>query len=143
KRPGSAYSPSPGLRPPSRKVSTRSLNTYASEMSTASRRSTRSSIRTATNRLPHNRDRRWMDEASDMLALQPGLTDINEETKTGEAAAAVRHKEAERTEKWRKMAKVVNKGQEDGHGMDCEFDTKNPKLIERTWKGIPECWRGA
>lgn len=144
KRPGSAYSSSPyGLRPPSRKVSARSLNTFASEMSTASRRSTRSSIRSATNRLPHNRDRRWMDEASDMLALQPGLSDIVEESKEGKSAETLRRKEAERTEKWRKMAKVIKQGEENGHGMDFEFDTKNPKLIERTWKGIPDCWRGA
>jgi hypothetical protein len=141
KRPRSGYSGSPyGLRPPSRKVSARSLNTYASEISTASRRS---SIRSATNRLPHNRDRRWMDEASDMLALQPGLTDIAEETKEGKTAETMRRKEAERTEKWRKMAKVIKQGEDNGHGMDFEFDTKNPKLIERTWKGIPDCWRGA
>ncbi|KAK5660736.1 hypothetical protein OQA88_12102 [Cercophora sp. LCS_1] len=144
KRPGSAYSSSPqALRPPSRKVSTRSLNTFASELSTASRRSTRSSIRSATNRLPHNRDRRWMDEAGDMLALEPGLGDIAEDAKSGRSAETMRRKEAERTEKWRKMAKVTNKDQEDGHGMEFEFDTKNPKLIERTWKGIPDCWRGA
>ncbi|KAK4455490.1 USP6 N-terminal-like protein [Podospora aff. communis PSN243] len=144
KRPGSGYGGSPyGLRPPSRKVSARSLNTFASEISTSSRRSTRSSIRSATNRLPHNRDRRWMDEASDMLALQPGLTDIAEETKEGKAADTMRRKEAERTEKWRKMAKVIKQGEDNGHGMDFEFDTKNPKLIDRTWKGIPDCWRGA
>ncbi|KAK0634808.1 hypothetical protein B0T17DRAFT_18265 [Bombardia bombarda] len=145
KRPGSAYSASPlgsHLRPPDRKVSTRSLNTFASEYSTTSRRSARSSIRSATNHLPHNRDRRWMDEAGDMLALQPGLADIEEDKKTGKAAEAQKRKELERTEKWRKMAKVVNKGQV-GQGMEFEFDTKNPKLIERTWKGIPDCWRAA
>ncbi len=142
-RPGSAYSSSPlSLRPPSRKVSARSLNTYESEMSTTSRRSTRSSIRSARNRLPHNRDRRWMDEAGDMLALHPGLTDISEEGKTGKAAEATKRKESERTEKWRRMAKIIKKG-EDGGGMDFEFDTKNPKVIERTWKGIPDCWRAA
>ncbi|KAK1761358.1 hypothetical protein QBC47DRAFT_289309 [Echria macrotheca] len=155
KRPGSAYSSSQGpgggggLRPPSRKVSARSLNTFASEMSTSSRRSTRSTIRTATNRLPHNRDRRWMDEAGGMLALQPaGINEEEEKTsRSGKEAEAVRRrKEAERTEKWRKMARVVNRGgqEEDvGHGMEFEFDVKNPKLIERTWKGIPDCWRGA
>lgn len=84
-----------------------------------------------------------MDEAGDMLALQPGLGDASEDSKSGKLAEAMRRKEAERTEKWRKMAKVINKDQEDGHGMEFEFDTKNPKLIERTWKGIPDCWRGA
>ncbi|KAK3315002.1 rab-GTPase-TBC domain-containing protein [Apodospora peruviana] len=143
KRPGSAYSSSPGgLRPPSRKVSARSLNTFTSELSTASRRSTRSSIRSATNRLPHNRDRRWMDEAGEMLALQPGLSDIAEEKKTGKVADASKRKEAGRSEKWRKMAKVVSKGKA-GEGMEFEFDNKNQKLVERTWKGIPDCWRSA
>ncbi|KAK3387104.1 hypothetical protein B0H63DRAFT_149415 [Podospora didyma] len=141
KRPGSAYSPSPGgqLRPPSRKVSARSLNTFTSEYSTVSRRSTRSSIRSAVNYLPHHKDRRWMDEASNMLALQPGAAD---DGKTDKAVEAMKRKELERSEKWRKMAKVIKKEQA-GQGMDFEFDTKNPKLIERTWKGIPDCWRAA
>ncbi|KAK3320894.1 hypothetical protein B0T19DRAFT_403502 [Cercophora scortea] len=144
KRPGSAYSSSPlglSLRPPSRKVSTRSLNTFASEFSTTSRRSTRSSIRSAANHLPHNRDRRWMDEAGDMLASQPGEQDV-ENKMSEKAVEALKRKELERSEKWRKMAKVIKKGEE-GQGMDFEFDTKNPKLIERTWKGIPDCWRAA
>lgn len=166
KRPVTSYSSSlssslPGgfIRPPSRKVSARSLNTYTSEISVASRRSTRSSIRSATNRLPHNRDRRWMDEAGDMLSLQAGLTGIDDE-KTGKALEAQKRKEAERSEKWRKMATAV-KGSNttphntnnpsntnkdapaQGQGMDYTFDTTNPKLIERTWKGIPDCWRSA
>jgi len=84
-----------------------------------------------------------MDEAGDMLALQPGLNDIAEEARSGKSAESMRRKEAERTEKWRKMAKVISKGREDGHGMEFEFDTRSPKLIERTWKGIPDCWRAA
>jgi hypothetical protein len=31
------------------------------------------------------------------------------------------------------MAKVVRRGGE-GEGMEFEFDMRNPKLIERTWK---------
>lgn len=107
-----------------------------------SRRSTRSSIRSATNRLPHNRDRRWMDEAGDMLELQAGL-EMAEASKPAKTLGEMKRKEAERTEKWRKMAKVLNKDQPDGHGMIFEFDTQNPKLIDRTWKGIPDCWRAA
>ncbi|KAK3989801.1 hypothetical protein QBC44DRAFT_77931 [Cladorrhinum sp. PSN332] len=158
KRPVTAYSSSPSghIRPPSRKVSTRSLNTFSSEFSTISRRSTRSSIRSATNRLPHNRDRRWMDDAAEMLALQAGLTGITDDEKAGKATEAQKRKELERAEKWRKMATVVRKsggssatgagakdGPGQGKGMDYEFDTKNAKLIERTWKGIPDCWRAA
>ncbi|KAK0674691.1 hypothetical protein QBC41DRAFT_378393 [Cercophora samala] len=180
KRPMTAYSATGGgggslggyIRPPSRKVSTRSLNTFTSEFSTLSRRSTRSSIRSATNRLPHNRDRRWMDEAGDMLALQAGLTGINTDdhgdgggvgfssnvgVNGGKNTEAQKRKELERAEKWRKMATVVNKKagpssssssgsqqpSSQGQGMDYEFDTKNAKLIDRTWKGIPDCWRAA
>lgn len=152
KRPATAYSSSaPGgsfMRPPSRKVSARSLNTYTSELSAVSQRSTRSSIRSATNRLPHNRDRRWMDEAGEMLSLQAGLTGITDEDKMGKTLEAQRRKEAERSEKWRKMATVVKggkggQGQAHGQGIHYEFDTKNAKLIERTWKGIPDCWRSA
>ncbi|KAK0747537.1 hypothetical protein B0T21DRAFT_278011 [Apiosordaria backusii] len=175
KRPMTAYSATGGaggslggyIRPPSRKVSTRSLNTFTSEFSTLSRRSTRSSIRSATNRLPHNRDRRWMDEAGDMLALQAGLTGINTDDHGdgggvgfsgnvgvgGKNTEAQKRKELERAEKWRKMATVVKKTgsssssaqnqPSQGQGMDYEFDTKNAKLIDRTWKGIPDCWRAA
>lgn len=148
KRPSTSYPSSlPGgfIRPPSRKVSARSLNTYTSELSNVSARSTRSSIRSATNRLPHNRDRRWMDEAGEMLSLQAGLTGITDHEKTGKTLEAQRRKEAERSDKWRKMAAVVVRSAKDGQGqgMDYEFDTKNPKLIERTWKGIPDCWRSA
>ncbi|KAK4038711.1 rab-GTPase-TBC domain-containing protein [Parachaetomium inaequale] len=110
KRPSTSYSSSlPGgfIRPPSRKVSARSLNTYTSDLSTISRRSTRSSIRSATNRLPHNRDRRWMDEASEMLSLQAGLTGITDDEKMGKTLEAQKRKEAERSEKWRKMATAV------------------------------------
>lgn len=100
-----------------------------------------------------------MDEAGDMLAFPAGgLTDILEYAArmTGKKSTeALKKKELERSEKWRKMAKVVQRfpledggeseagGQGQGQGMNFEFDTKNPKLIERTWKGIPDCWRSA
>lgn len=92
--------------------------------------------------MPHNRDRRWMDDAGDMLNITPSLQDIEEEVKTEKLTEALKRKEWERSEKWRKMAKVVKKGSE-GEGMEFEFDNKNAKLIERTWKGIPDRWRGA
>jgi hypothetical protein len=83
-----------------------------------------------------------MDEAGDMLTLPPGLADIAEDEEGGRAAAGLKKKEWDRAEKWRKMAKVVKSGK-DGEGMKFEFDTQNPKLIERTWKGIPDRWRSA
>ena len=81
-----------------------------------------------------------MDEAGDMLTLPPGLADIVEHEEGGKAANELKRKEWEREEKWRKMAKMVGKNK-NGGGMMFEFDTKNPKLIERTWKGIPDRWR--
>jgi hypothetical protein len=95
-----------------------------------------------------------MDEAGEMLSLQAGLTGITDDEKIGKTVEAQKRKEAERSEKWRKMATAVksSKGgqasaaatsQTQGQGMDYEFDTRNAKLIERTWKGIPDCWRSA
>ena len=99
-----------------------------------------SRMRSAANRLPHNRERRFMDEAGDMLTLPPGLADIAEQEDDGRTANTMKRKEWSREEKWRRMAKVVQ-GNEGGGGMKFEFDTKNPKLISRTWKGIPDRWR--
>lgn len=125
------------LRGPNRKVSARSLNTQTSKASIASRRSTRSAIRHAGNLLPHNRDRRWMDEAGGMLSLSLG-----DEENIEKISEAIKRKEWERSEKWRKMAKVIKKGK-DGEGMEFDFDVKNQKLIDRTWKGIPDRWRAS
>jgi hypothetical protein len=97
-------------------------------------------LRHAANKLPHNRDRRLRDEASDMLKLPPGLAEVAEQKEGGRAARAMKAKEIERNEKWRKMAKVVKAGADKG-GMLFEFDTKDPKVISRTWKGIPDRWR--
>ncbi|KAH7320144.1 rab-GTPase-TBC domain-containing protein [Stachybotrys elegans] len=131
-------------RSPSRKVSARSLNTQHSGVSVASFRSSRSVIRHAGNLLPYNRDRRWLDDAGDMLSMSPSLQDIAEEVQNERISEALKRKEGERSEKWRKMAKVIRTGdQGQGQGMEFQFDTKNPKLIDRTWKGIPDRWRGA
>ncbi|KAI0518181.1 rab-GTPase-TBC domain-containing protein [Xylaria bambusicola] len=129
-------------RGPTKKFSARSLNTHTSEVSAMSRRSVRSTIRQATNKLPHNRDRRLIDEAGDLLALQPGLSNITEDEGIDKMIAEMKRKEGKRSEKWRKMAKIVKPGSE-GQGTIFHFDAKNPKLIERTWKGIPDCWRSA
>ncbi|KAL6715227.1 hypothetical protein ACLMJK_007491 [Lecanora helva] len=99
-----------------------------------------SKIRSAANRLPYNKDRRCVDEAGDMLTLPPGLADIAEDEEDSKVAHDIKKREWEREEKWRKMAKVVkNDGR--GGGMVFEFDTHSPKVIERTWKGIPDRWR--
>lgn len=107
-----------------------------------SRQSTRSNLRAAANRLPGNGNRKLRDEAGDMLTLPPGLADIAEDEEGGKVAASQKKREWARRVKWEKMAKVVKLGEE-GQGMEFEFDTRNPKLIERTWKGIPDMWRAA
>ncbi|KAI1344012.1 rab-GTPase-TBC domain-containing protein [Xylariaceae sp. FL0016] len=130
-------------RGPSKKVSARSLHTQASELSTASRRSNRSIVlRQAGNMLPFNRDRRLMDEAGDILATDPGMTSFAEEEAIDKAAAELKRKEPKRIEKWRNMAQVIKPGEE-GQGTIFEFDMSHPKLVKRTWKGIPDCWRSA
>lgn len=83
-----------------------------------------------------------MDEAGDMLSSSPSMQDIAEEARLEKISEALKRKEWERAEKWRKMAKIVNKGSH-GEGMEFEFDVNNPKLIERTWKGIPDRWRSS
>ena len=101
---------------------------------------TQSKIRSATNRLPHNKGRRFVDEAGDMLTLPPGLSDIAENNERVKVAEAAKRQEWQREEKWRRMAKVVGSSR-DGGGMIFEFDMTSSKLIERTWKGIPDRWR--
>lgn len=98
-----------------------------------------------------------MDEAAEMLSLQAGLTGITDEDKMGKTVEAQKRKEAERSEKWRKMATAIKTTSREQHlplplpplqspqgqGMSYTFDTTSPKLIERVWKGIPDCWRSA
>jgi hypothetical protein len=76
-----------------------------------------------------------------MLKLPPGLAQVAEQREGGRMARAMKVKEIKRDEKWRSMAKVVKTGAVKGGGMLFEFDTKDPKLVTRTWKGIPDRWR--
>ena len=128
-------------RSPTRKGSQSSAgprpSSSASTTSAPIRRST-SRLRSATNRLPHNRDRKFTDEAADMLTL-PAEAPSGDGLDTPNARA-IRKKEWEREDKWTKMAKPTKKSR-DGGGMTFEFDTQSSKLIERTWKGIPDRWR--
>ena len=122
------------------RAESRPVSSQGSYRSTTSRSGSR--MRSATNLLPHNRERRCMDEAGDMLTLPPGLADIAEHESSGKVVDVdvVKQKEWAREEKWRKMAKVVKRNA-DGGGMVFEFDVKDPKLVQRTWKGIPDRWR--
>lgn len=102
---------------------------------------TQAKLRNATNKLPYHRDRRVLDEAGDMLTLPPGLADIKENQEDSRAAEESRRRERRREEKWQKMAKITNQGDRRGGGMMFDFDTNSSKVIERTWKGIPDRWR--
>ena len=126
--PSTSRPPSGVIRPASSQSSYRTINGKESR------------LRSAANRLPHNKDRRCVDEAGDMLTLPPGLADIAEDGEDSSTADALKRREWEREDKWRKMAKVV-KNTKFGGGMVFEFDAKSPKLIDRTWKGIPDRWR--
>ncbi|OJJ44267.1 hypothetical protein ASPZODRAFT_121454, partial [Penicilliopsis zonata CBS 506.65] len=126
-------------RSPTRKLSDTSMRPTSSQSGygTPLRRST-SRFRYATNHLPHNRDRRMKDEAADMLTL-PQMATAGDGPDS-RLSRAIRKKEWEREDKWTKMAKPTRKTH-DGGGMRFEFDTQSSKLIERTWKGIPDRWR--
>ncbi|KAI9801463.1 MAG: hypothetical protein M1833_002695 [Piccolia ochrophora] len=132
-----------GQRTSTEKASPRSLRPPASlnsDQPSVTRSPPRRPFRNAANRLPGNKNRRCVDEAGDMLTLPPGLADIEEEEDGGKAAMQLKRKEWDRAEKWTKMAKVVDK-RRNGKGMAFTFDTQDPKLITRTWKGIPDRWR--
>jgi len=62
-------------------------------------------------------------------------------------SVAMRDKENIRSRKWRDMARRARSGRGTlagkGAGVEWKFDTNDPKVISRTWKGIPDCWRGA
>ena len=133
---GSTRSQSNLQRKPTNRT-VRPNSSHSSYRSVSSRPASR--MRSATNHLPHNRERKCVDEAGDMLTLPPGLADIAEHANTT-AADSLKKKEWEREEKWRKMAKLV-KSDKLGGGMVFDFDTKDPKLVQRTWKGVPDRWR--
>ncbi|KAF3491195.1 GTPase activating protein [Arthroderma uncinatum] len=102
---------------------------------------TTSSLRYAANKLPHNRSRKLLDEAGDMLTSPTQKTNSFSFSEDDTAySKAMKKKEWEREDKWRKMAKLTSKTK-DGSGMTFEFDVSSTKVIERTWKGIPDSWR--
>lgn len=89
-----------------------------------------------------SRNRRTLAEAANMLSLPPALADIEEQEDAGKTASMLKRREWSREEKWQKMAKPVrHRSNSKGGGMQFEFDTRDAKLINRTWKGIPDRWR--
>ncbi|KAF2101582.1 RabGAP/TBC, partial [Rhizodiscina lignyota] len=126
----------------SRQSTAQRASVYSSASGSTTTTATTSRLRYVSNRLPHNRQRRWMEEAGDMLTAPPGLeqTIPDQENENAELQLALKKKEWEREEKWRKMGKVAKRDAHGG-GMVFDFDTRNGKLISRTWKGIPDRWR--
>lgn len=87
-----------------------------------------------------SQDRKAMDQAGDMLTLPKTASALHETGQPASEDPRARRKEVERQEKWRKMAiPITSNGH--GGGMEFKFNTSDPKLIERTWKGIPDKWR--
>lgn len=133
-------------RIPSRQSMPRDLATSAFSL----RRGTRTShlpghsntVRFRPNRTPRLRLRRVLYRASDMLTLPPGYGDAATHWEgSPKVAAALRKRERNREAKWEKMAKMIVKP--GGGGMDSTFNTSHPKVIGRTWKGIPDRWRSS
>ena len=110
-----------------------------------------SGLSAAVGRPFRSRHARLLAEASDMLTLPPGLADIAEQDDAGRTASLQKQREWRREQKWQRMARAVQPSSHHGGryaglpsrggGMRFEFDTADPKLIERTWKGIPDRWR--
>ncbi|KAI9884554.1 MAG: hypothetical protein M1823_003649 [Watsoniomyces obsoletus] len=133
------------LTPPSRsrQPSERSIgitSSVASDRSGLSWTVAAHPFRSAAHRLHANRNKRFLAEAGDMLTLPPGLAEQTEKGREVMRDPQLKEKESERADKWWKMARVVSRA-EDGRGMVFDFDTRDPKLISRTWKGIPDRWR--
>jgi hypothetical protein len=128
-------------RKPSVSRSTRSAN--AQTESNGSLRSLQSNHSAKSRRSRfRSRDVRTADEAGNMLMPPPGLADIAEARDGGEHADFLQRRETARNAKWRAMARALPEQQGGiGGGMDFDFDTTDPKVISRTWKGIPDRWR--
>lgn len=126
----------------SRSVPPRPSNDWTVKKGPASVHSTHShASATRTNNPFRSRTKKTLAEAPDMLFMPPGLADIDEEKDAGRTASNRKQKEWSREEKWQKMARPVRRPGVKGGGMRFEFDTNDSKLIERTWKGIPDRWR--
>ncbi|OAP56423.1 hypothetical protein AYL99_09602 [Fonsecaea erecta] len=100
--------------------------------------------------IPGSKNRRLMDSAMDMLTLPNSAQSVVENGHVRIDNARARRKELEREAKWRRMAKAKSPSKDPktglplvGAGSESEytFDTTNPKLVERTWKGVPDKWR--
>ncbi|KAF2664485.1 RabGAP/TBC [Microthyrium microscopicum] len=95
-----------------------------------------------------SKERKLLVAASDMLTLPPGVAESKTTTPASASISrAAREKEWSREAKWKKMGRLRSNSnssagaKEVGSGMHFDFDPHNPKVISRTWKGIPDRWR--
>lgn len=102
--------------------------------------------------LPGSKTRRLMETAGDMLTLPDTAHSVLENGHVLVDDARAKRKEIEREEKWRRMARPLPKKTDPKTGLPIvgggssassafTFDTTSSKVVERTWKGIPDKWR--
>ena len=86
----------------------------------------------------------------DMLTLPNSAQSVVENGHVHIDDARARRKELEREEKWRRMARAKPPAKDPNTGLpvvgggsesEYTFDASSAKVIERTWKGIPDKWR--
>ena len=129
----------------SHKAGAPSIRSFQSDHSTSA--GLQSHFWQATGHLLPNRRKRVVNTANQMLFSGSANGDdgckspLSERERTRKEQEA-RTKEWRREEKWRKMARLVSKG-ERGGGMEFDFNTLDPNVINRVWKGIPDRWRAS
>lgn len=137
----------------------RTGNLHPGRENTPSVASSRSMLSIATsvsalNRSSHqNRGRSWANEAPTMLTSQLDPHENAARALNEPVATASTPLERKREVKWEKMAKRSSQAHRSqsatqsapvvGGGATYYFDRSNPKVISRTWKGIPNRWRSA
>ncbi|SMQ51740.1 unnamed protein product [Zymoseptoria tritici ST99CH_1A5] len=125
----------------SRSVPPRPSGDWTVKRGPASLHSTHSNSARAAHPFRSRRSR-ILAEAPDMLIKPPSLADISEHEDAGKTASTWKRREWAREEKWQRMARrIPERNSALGGGMSFDFDASDPKVIDRTWKGIPDRWR--
>lgn len=128
-------------RPPSRATQAPSVR------STRSRLSFAPSFRSLSGSSRPPRNRKFARDAPLMLTSSPGLPEsavLPPAEPTRAEQKALYDRDRSREVKWDAMARRTQQTPSSGFGAgdSYEFDTTSTKLINRTWKGIPDKWRG-
>jgi hypothetical protein len=129
---------------PSRQPSRRSLKPGAGSAAVYGHRMSMSFSNSQASLKSHlsRQERKLLIGAGDMLTLPPRLADLaGSDATVPVMTRAMREKEWEREGKWKKMGRIRPGSTKGGGGMQFDFDPRDPKVISRTWKGIPDRWR--